>query len=68
LSVALLDAFVFRGSVLADKTADPVAEKSVVGDGESMTFSSTVVGSWRATALVVATGAQIELASSTSLR
>ena len=48
-------------SVPADKTADSVAEKSTVGDRESMTFSGTMVVSGRATGLVVATGAQTEL-------
>ena len=48
-------------SVPADKTAGPVAEKSTVGDRESMTFSGTMVVSGRATGLVVATGAQTEL-------
>ncbi len=48
-------------SVPTDKTADPVAEKSTVGDRESMAFSGTMVVSGRATGLVVATGAQTEL-------
>jgi magnesium-transporting ATPase (P-type) len=48
-------------SVPAEKSADPVAEKSTVGDRESMTFSGTMVVSGRATGIVVATGAETEL-------
>jgi len=48
-------------SVPAEKTVDPVAEKSTVGDRESMVFSGTMVVSGRATGVVVATGSQTEL-------
>jgi RND family efflux transporter MFP subunit len=48
-------------SVPADKSIDPVAENSTVGDRENMAFSGTLVVSGRATGVVVATGAQTEL-------
>jgi magnesium-transporting ATPase (P-type) len=48
-------------SVPAQKTTDPVAEKSTVGDRENMAFSGTMVVSGRATGLVVATGSETEL-------
>src|SRR5215472_2071271 len=48
-------------SVPANKTIDPVAEKSTVGDRENMAFSGTMVVSGRATGLVVATGSETEL-------
>jgi magnesium-transporting ATPase (P-type) len=48
-------------SVPAEKSADPVAEKSTVGDRHSMVFSGTMVVSGRATGIVVATGSQTEL-------
>jgi magnesium-transporting ATPase (P-type) len=48
-------------SVPAEKTTDPVAEKSTVGDRENMAFSGTMVVSGRATGLVVATGSETEL-------
>ncbi len=48
-------------SVPADKSSDPVAENSTVGDRENMAFSGTLVISGRAVGLVVATGAQTEL-------
>ncbi len=48
-------------SVPAEKTSQPVAEKSTVGDRESMAFSGTMVVSGRATGVVVATGSHTEL-------
>lgn len=48
-------------SVPAEKTADPVAEKSTVGDRDSMAFSGTMVVSGRGTGVVVATGSNTEL-------
>jgi len=48
-------------SVPAEKAADPVAEKSTVGDRHSMVFSGTMVISGRATGIVVATGSETEL-------
>ena len=48
-------------SVPADKSSEPVAEKSTVGDRESMAFSGTMVVSGRATGVVVATGSHTEL-------
>jgi len=48
-------------SVPAEKSADPVAEKSTVGDRDSMVFSGTMVVSGRATGIVVATGSETEL-------
>ena len=48
-------------SVPADKSSDPVAENSTVGDRENMAFSATLVVSGRAVGIVVATGAQTEL-------
>ena len=48
-------------SVPAEKTTDPVAEKSTVGDRDSMVFSGTMVVSGRATGVVVATGSETEL-------
>jgi calcium-translocating P-type ATPase len=48
-------------SVPADKSSDPVAENSTVGDRENMAFSGTLVVSGRAAGVVVATGAQTEL-------
>src|SRR5215470_13886327 len=48
-------------SVPAEKTTDPVAEKSTVGDRENMAFSGTMVVSGRATGVVVATGSETEL-------
>jgi len=48
-------------SVPADKSNDPVAENSTVGDREYMAFSGTFVVSGRAVGVVVATGAQTEL-------
>ena len=48
-------------SVPAEKTTDPVAEKSTVGDRDSMAFSGTMVVSGRATGVVVATGSETEL-------
>jgi magnesium-transporting ATPase (P-type) len=48
-------------SVPAEKSANPVAEKSTVGDRHSMVFSGTMVVSGRATGIVVATGSQTEL-------
>jgi magnesium-transporting ATPase (P-type) len=48
-------------SVPAEKAADPVAEKSTVGDRDSMAFSGTMVVSGRATGIVVATGSETEL-------
>jgi calcium-translocating P-type ATPase len=48
-------------SVPAEKTVDPVAHRSTVGDRESMVFSGTLVVSGRATGVVVATGSKTEL-------
>src|SRR5208283_4822507 len=48
-------------SVPADKSIDPVADNSTVGDRENMAFSGTLVISGRAMGVVVATGAQTEL-------
>jgi len=48
-------------SVPAEKTVDPVAHRSTVGDRESMVFSGTLVVSGRATGVVVATGSETEL-------
>ena len=48
-------------SVPADKSSDPVAENSTVGDRENMAFSATLVVSGRGVGVVVATGAQTEL-------
>ena len=48
-------------SVPAEKITDPVAEKSTVGDRDSMAFSGTMVVSGRATGVVVATGSETEL-------
>jgi magnesium-transporting ATPase (P-type) len=48
-------------SVPAEKVTDPVAEKSTVGDRDSMAFSGTMVVSGRATGVVVATGSETEL-------
>ena len=48
-------------SVPADKSIDPVADNSTVGDRENMAFSGTLVVSGRAMGVVVATGAQTEL-------
>ncbi len=48
-------------SVPAEKSADPVAEKSTVGDRDSMVFSGTMVVSGRGTGVVVATGSHTEL-------
>jgi P-type E1-E2 ATPase len=48
-------------SVPAEKSADPVAEKSTVGDRDSMVFSGTMVISGRATGIVVAAGSATEL-------
>ena len=48
-------------SVPAEKTSDPVAEKSTVGDRDSMVFSGTMVVSGRGTGIVVATGSDTEL-------
>jgi magnesium-transporting ATPase (P-type) len=48
-------------SVPAEKSVDPVAEKSTVGDRGSMAFSGTMVVSGRATGVVVATGSETEL-------
>lgn len=48
-------------SVPIDKTTDAAPEKSTVGDREGMAFSGTLVASGRATAVVVATGADTEL-------
>jgi len=48
-------------SVPAEKSADPVAVKSTVGDRDSMAFSGTMVVSGRATGIVVATGSETEL-------
>ena len=48
-------------SVPAEKTVEPVAEKSTVGDRENMVFSGTMVVSGRAAGIVVATGANTEL-------
>ena len=48
-------------SVPAEKSIDPVPEKSTVGDRHSMGFSGTMVVSGRATGVVVATGSETEL-------
>jgi magnesium-transporting ATPase (P-type)/multidrug efflux pump subunit AcrA (membrane-fusion protein) len=48
-------------SLPADKSSDPVAENSTVGDREDMAFSGTLIVSGRAVGVVVATGAQTEL-------
>ncbi|MBL8529596.1 MAG: HAD-IC family P-type ATPase [Burkholderiales bacterium] len=48
-------------SVPAEKSSDPVAEKSTVGDRDSMVFSGTMVVSGRGTGVVVATGSHTEL-------
>ncbi|HQR53731.1 MAG TPA: HAD-IC family P-type ATPase [Burkholderiales bacterium] len=48
-------------SVPAEKSAAPVAEKSTVGDRDSMVFSGTMVVSGRGTGVVVATGSHTEL-------
>lgn len=48
-------------SVPSEKTVEPVAVKSTVGDRESMAFSGTMVVSGRATGIVTATGSNTEL-------
>ena len=48
-------------SVPAEKSSHPVAEKSTVGDRDSMVFSGTMVVSGRGTGVVVATGSNTEL-------
>jgi magnesium-transporting ATPase (P-type) len=48
-------------SVPAEKASGPVAEKSTVGDRDSMAFSGTMVVSGRGTGVVVATGSDTEL-------
>jgi magnesium-transporting ATPase (P-type) len=48
-------------SVPVDKTTDPVADNSTVGDRSCIAFSGTMVVSGRATGVVVATGASTEL-------
>jgi magnesium-transporting ATPase (P-type) len=48
-------------SVPSDKSTDPVAAKSTVGDRHSMAYSGTLVVSGRGTGLVVATGSETEL-------
>ncbi len=48
-------------SVPADKSSDPVAENSTVGDREDMAFSGTLIVSGRAVGVIVATGAHTEL-------
>src|SRR5215472_9006947 len=48
-------------SVPTDKSVDPVAEKSTVGDRASMAFSGTMVVSGRATGVAVTTGSDTEL-------
>jgi magnesium-transporting ATPase (P-type) len=48
-------------SVPADKSIEPVAPNSTVGDRECMAFSGTMVVSGRATGVVVATGSATEL-------
>ena len=48
-------------SIPADKSSDPVAENSTVGDREDMAFSGTLIVSGRAVGVIVATGAQTEL-------
>ncbi len=48
-------------SVPAEKASGPVAEKSTVGDRDSMAFSGTMVVSGRGTGVVVATGSETEL-------
>jgi len=48
-------------SVPAEKSSAPVAEKSTVGDRDSMAFSGTMVVSGRGTGVVVATGSETEL-------
>jgi P-type E1-E2 ATPase len=48
-------------SVPVDKTTDPVAGNSTVGDRKCMAFSGTMVVSGRAAGAVVATGAKTEL-------
>jgi magnesium-transporting ATPase (P-type) len=48
-------------SVPADKSVEPVAPNSTVGDRDCMAFSGTMVVSGRATGVVVATGGATEL-------
>ncbi len=48
-------------SIPADKSSDPVAENSTVGDREDMAFSGTLIVSGRGVGVIVATGAQTEL-------
>lgn len=48
-------------SVPSEKTIEPVAAKSTIGDRESMAFSGTMVVSGRATGIVTATGSNTEL-------
>ena len=48
-------------SVPSEKSAEPVAVKSTVGDRGSMAFSGTMVISGRATGIVVTTGSDTEL-------
>jgi calcium-translocating P-type ATPase len=48
-------------SVPTDKSTEPVADKALVGDRESMAFSGTLVVSGRATGVVVGTGSNTEL-------
>ena len=60
-----LDAWIILGVVLLNALLGFIqegkAEKSTVGDRESMVFSGTMVVSGRATGVVVATGSQTEL-------
>jgi magnesium-transporting ATPase (P-type) len=48
-------------SVPVDKTTDPVADNSTVGDRRCMAFSGTMVVSGRGAGIVVATGRETEL-------
>jgi calcium-translocating P-type ATPase len=48
-------------SVPVDKTTDPVAEKTTIGDRSGMAFTGTLVASGRGTGVVVATGSETEL-------